>query len=247
MSPARAVAFRAFADARTRTISFALLFLFASAAAVVGYRSAYPTRADRLEFARSFGDTKAVRLLYGVPHDLLTVGGYAGWRLVGSLSIFAGLWGVLAAVRALRAEEEAGRQELVLAGAVGRRAAFLAALAAIAAGAFLLWLALLVGVLTAWPGLGGSAYLALAIVSPLPVFVVSARSRARWLPPAVAPSRSGRASSAPPSSSAWSPTRSRRSGGSAGRRRSAGPRSCGRSATRSLLSCSCRRRPHCSC
>jgi ABC-2 type transport system permease protein len=171
MSPARAVAFRAFADARTRTISFALLFLFASAATVLGYRSAYPTRADRLEFARSFGDTKAVRLLYGVPHDLLAVGGYAGWRLVGSLSIFAALWGVLAAVRAMRAEEEAGRQELVLAGAVGRGAAFLGALAAIAAGAFVLWLALLIGILTAWPGLGGSAYLALAIVSPLPVFV----------------------------------------------------------------------------
>jgi ABC-2 type transport system permease protein len=171
VSPARAVALRAFADARTRTISFALLFLFTSAAVVLGYRSAYPTRADRLEFARSIGDTEAVRLLYGVPRDLLTVGGYAGWRLVGSLTILASLWGVLAAVRALRAEEEAGRQELVLAGVVSRRAAFVAALAAIAGGAFVLWLTLLAGVLTARLGLGASAYLALTIVSPLPVFV----------------------------------------------------------------------------
>jgi ABC-2 type transport system permease protein len=171
MHPARAVARRTFADARTRTISFALLFLFASTATVLGYRAAYPTVADRTEFARSFGDNKAVRLLYGVPHDLLTVGGYAGWRLVGSLSIFTALWGVLAAVRAMRTEEEAGRHELVLAGIVGRRSVFIAELAAIAAGAAILWLALFVGILTARPGSGGSAYLALTIVSPLAVFV----------------------------------------------------------------------------
>jgi ABC-2 type transport system permease protein len=171
VSPARAIALRAFADARARTISFGLLFLFTSAAVVLGYRSAYPTRADRLEFARSIGDTEAVRLLYGVPRDLLTVGGYAGWRMVGSLTILASLWGVLAAVRALRAEEEAGRHELVLAGVVSRRAAFVAALAAIAGGAFILWLALLAGVMTARLSLGASAYLALTIVSPLPVFV----------------------------------------------------------------------------
>jgi polyether ionophore transport system permease protein len=169
-SPEGALARRYFGDARTRTISFALLFLFASSATVLGYRSAYPTRAERLEFARGIGDTTAVRLLYGIPHDLLTVGGYAGWRLLGSLSVFTALWGVLGAVRALRAEEESGRAELVLSGIVSRVGAFVAALAAIASGALVLWLALLAGILTARPGFGASAYLALAIVSPLPVF-----------------------------------------------------------------------------
>ena len=38
------------------------------------------------------------------------------------------MWGVLAAVRAMRAEEDAGRQELVLAGGIGRGAAFASAL-----------------------------------------------------------------------------------------------------------------------
>jgi polyether ionophore transport system permease protein len=170
VSPARAVARRYLGDARTRTVSFALLFLFASSATVLGYRSAYPTRADRVEFARGIGDTTAVRLLYGVPHDLLTVGGYAGWRLVGSLTVFTALFGVLGAVRAMRAEEESGRAELVLSGIVSRGVAFAAALTAIAAGAFVLWLALFAGILTARPGVGPSAYLALTIVSPLPVF-----------------------------------------------------------------------------
>ena len=68
-----------------------------------------------------------------MPHDLLTVGGYAAWRVGGVLSIVAALWGLMAAVRALRGEEEAGRQELVLAGVVARRRAYLAVLGAIGA------------------------------------------------------------------------------------------------------------------
>ena len=90
-----------------------------AAAQVVGYRDTYPTRADRIAFARTFGDNNAIRLFYGVPHDLLSVGGYVGWRVGGFMSLFAAVWGVLAAVRALRTEEDTGRQELVLAGPVG--------------------------------------------------------------------------------------------------------------------------------
>ena len=73
-----------------------------------------------------------MQLFYGVPHDLLSVGGYTAWRVGGTASIFAAAWGLTAAVRALRAEEDAGRQELVLAGVISRRDAYLAALAAIA-------------------------------------------------------------------------------------------------------------------
>jgi ABC-2 type transport system permease protein len=170
MAAAEAIARRTLRDARTRTIAFALAFLFGAAAQGASYRSAYPTLEDRLNLARTFGSNQAVRLLYGVPHDLLTVGGFMSWRL-GSLTIFAGLFGVLAAVRALRAEEEAGRQDLVLSGVVGRATAFRAALAGIAASAAIVWLAVFVGVLAGRAGVGGSAYLSLALMSPLPVFV----------------------------------------------------------------------------
>ena len=112
-----------------------------------------------------------MRLFYGKPYDLLTVGGYAAWRVGGLLSIFAGAWGLLAAVRALRAEEDAGRAELVLAGIVGRRGAYLAALTAIAAGAAILWIASFLGLVAASLPVGGSAYLALAVVAVVPVFV----------------------------------------------------------------------------
>jgi polyether ionophore transport system permease protein len=169
-APFSAIARQTLRDARTRTITFALLFLWGAAAQGLAYPKAYPTVADRLKLAHSFGDNQAVRLLYGVPHDLLTVGGYMSWRL-GALTIFAALFGVLAAVRALRAEEEAGRQDLVFSGVVSRAAAFNAALVGIAASTLIVWLALFAGVLTGGEALGESAYLALALMTPVPVFV----------------------------------------------------------------------------
>ncbi len=170
MGARSAIARRSFSDARVRTGSFAALFLFIAAANVVGYRRSYPTITERLAFARSFGSNKAVELFYGSPHDLLSVGGYAAWRVGGAGAILAGIFGLLAAVRALRAEEDAGRQELVLAGSVSRSSAYLGALAAVGAGAAALWLALFAGLaLTRLPA-GGAAFLALATVSPAVVF-----------------------------------------------------------------------------
>ena len=169
--PARALARRAFRDARVRTVSFAYLFGLYSYIQPVGYRHAYPTVADRAGFSRSFSDNKAIRLFYGLPHDLLTVSGYAAWRVGGTLAIVAAVFGLLAAVRALRTEEDTGRMELVLAGDVGRRTAYLAAMGAIAAGIAILWLAELAGFVAGGLPVGGSAYLALATVSVVPVCV----------------------------------------------------------------------------
>jgi ABC-2 type transport system permease protein len=70
----------------------------------------------------------------------------------------------------MRAEEDAGRADLLLAGVVSRRTTFLAQLAAIGAGAAVLWLALFASFLAGELTAGGSAYLALAIVSVVPVF-----------------------------------------------------------------------------
>lgn len=170
MHPARAVARRALADSRIRTGSFALLLALLAYANAVGYRHSYPTLKARLEFARAFGANKTVQLFYGVPHDLLSVSGYTAWRLAGFGSILAGVWGLLVAVRALRAEEDAGRQELVLAGSISRASAYVAVLAAIAADTAILWLATFLGLLAARLPTGGSAYLALAVISPVPVF-----------------------------------------------------------------------------
>ncbi len=172
MPPASAVlARRAFADARVRTLAFAYLFAIYAYIQPAGYRHAYPTTAERLGFARSFGANKGLRLFYGEPHDLLTVGGYSAWRVGGTLAIVAAAFGLLAAVRALRSEEDTGRMELVLAGTVGRRTVFGAAMVAIGAGVAILWLAEFVGFVLGGLPAGGSAYLALATASVVPVFV----------------------------------------------------------------------------
>jgi polyether ionophore transport system permease protein len=170
VADASAIARRVFADSRVRTISFALLFILAALTQATAYREGYPTLAERRDFARSVGENDAARMLYGAPHDLLSVGGYVSWRVGGILVVFAALWGLLGAVRAMRAEEEAGRAELLLAGVTSRRKAFLAQLAAIGVGAAVLWLALFVAFLAGKLPAGGSAYLALAIVSVVPVF-----------------------------------------------------------------------------
>jgi ABC-2 type transport system permease protein len=168
---ARAIARRAWGDGRTRTLSFAVLFGLVALIQALGYEHSYPTVAERVRFAESFGANKAIRLFYGVPHDLLHVGGYVAWRVGGTLAIFAAVWGVFAAVRGMRSEEDSGRWELVLAAPVGRRAAFRAVLAGIGAGAATLWLAVWLGCLAGGLAPGPSAYLALEIASVALVFV----------------------------------------------------------------------------
>jgi len=165
VAAASALARRAFADGRTRTLSFAALFALMGLVQVVGYEHSYPTLAERAQFARSFGGDKAVRLFYGVPHDLLSTGGYVAWRIGGVLAIFAAVWGVFASVRALRAEEDSGRAELVLAAPVSRRTALAAALAAVLAGAALLWAASWAGFLAGGLAAGQSAFLALELAA----------------------------------------------------------------------------------
>jgi ABC-2 type transport system permease protein len=161
---------RAVLDARVRTIVFAYMFAVYSYLQPAGYRSAFPTLLDREAFAASFAGNDAIRLFYGFPYSVTTVNGYTAWRVGGTLSIVAAVFGVLAGIRALRTEEDSGRTEIVLSGCVSRRTNFAAGLAAIAAGSAVLWLAQFVGFVAARLAVGGSAYLALATASVLPLF-----------------------------------------------------------------------------
>lgn len=166
---AATLALRAFADARIRTIVFAYLFALYSFVQPYGYRHAYRTLTERVSFARSFAGNVGLRLFYGQPHDVASVNGYTAWRVGGTLAVAAAIFGLFAAVRAQRAEEDAGRAELILAGPVARRTLDLAALAAVAAGTFTLWLAEFIGFAAARVPVAGASYLALATVSVIPV------------------------------------------------------------------------------
>ena len=167
--PASALVARTFRDGRVLTVVFTYLFLVYSFVQPVGYRRIYTTAAGREAFARSFGTNPGLRLLYGEPHDVAAVSGYTAWRVGGVLAIAAAVFGLLASVRALRGEEDAGRAELTLAGIVSRRTAYLSAMAAIGAAALILWAAEFAGFAAGRLPVAGSAYLALATVSVIPV------------------------------------------------------------------------------
>jgi len=161
---------QALRDARTRTLAFAYLFAIYAYIQPAGFRHAYPTVAERAQFAKSFAGNDALRLFYGYPYNAVSVGGYSAWRVGGTLAIAAAVFGVLAAVRALRTEEETGRAELVLAGAVGRTGVYTAALAAIAIQIVVLWAAESIGFVLGGLPVGEAAYLALATASVTAVF-----------------------------------------------------------------------------
>ena len=169
-APVAALAGRTFRDARTRTLAFAYLFALYAYVQPAAYRHTYPRLTDRVAFAHSFADNDALRLLYGYPYDPTSVGGYSAWRVGGTLAIAAAMFGVLAGVSAMRAEEDSGRSELLLSGPVSRGRLFGAALAAIALASALLWAAQLAGFLAAGLAPGPSAYLALTVTAVVPVF-----------------------------------------------------------------------------
>lgn len=97
---------------------------YGSASATV---SLYPTAVSRAALASGVASNPATAALYGPSGDLGTLGGLATWKLSGIGAVAISVLGILLVIRHTRAEEEAGRRELIGAGAVGRRAPFLAA------------------------------------------------------------------------------------------------------------------------
>ncbi len=88
----------------------------------------YPTSASRVRAAASFNGIQSLVALYGRIYDPPSVGGIALVKMGGIGAVFVALLAVIVVVRHTRAEEEAGRLELVGATVVGRYAALTAAL-----------------------------------------------------------------------------------------------------------------------
>lgn len=151
---------------------YGITLLVASTAA--SFRNLYPTPESRVGFAASIRASGALRALTGPAYELGTIGGLTAWRSVGIASVAAGLMGLLLVVRHTRADEEAGRTELLGAGVLGRYAVLAAALlvAALAAGS----VAVLVAVALVLLGLpvAGSVAAGLAIGSAGAVFAAAA-------------------------------------------------------------------------
>jgi ABC-2 type transport system permease protein len=118
----------------------------------------YPTAAARADLAVSGGRNPALVFLYGrLWGDSL--GAVSAWRYGVWAAIFAALMSIFLVVRHTRADEEAGRLELVGSAAVGRLAALTAGLlAALAANAVLAVLLVVVLIVLGLPVAGSVAF-----------------------------------------------------------------------------------------
>ncbi|EFC85150.1 ABC transporter permease [Parafrankia sp. EUN1f] len=101
------------------------------AALAASFAGLYPTAAERQQFAATSARNGALIALYG-PLRGSSLGELVCWR-AGFLPVVIGLISALVVIRHTRAEEEAGRRELVGATAVGRHSGLAAALAVLLA------------------------------------------------------------------------------------------------------------------
>lgn len=113
---ARLVGRRAIRSALACGGAFALYVV----ASISGYLSTYKTVASRQQLARALAPNVGLRALIGPARHLDTAAGFASWRCLGVLSLVGAAWGLLAATRLLRGEEDAGRWELLLSGRTTR-------------------------------------------------------------------------------------------------------------------------------
>ncbi|MFI8102745.1 ABC transporter permease [Streptomyces sp. NPDC086023] len=122
--------------------------------------SVYAGAAERAAVAATMNANSSMRAMYG-PVFSDSLGGLTAWRMGVFGALLAAVMSLVVVVRHTREEEETGRQELVSAAMVGRRAPLTAALlAALAANALL---AVLVAAGLAGQGAAGAAALGLAV------------------------------------------------------------------------------------
>ncbi|MCX3060760.1 ABC transporter permease [Streptomyces beihaiensis] len=122
----------------------------------------YSTPADRADLLATMRTNSSLRALYG-PALSDSLGGLAVWRVGAWGALFAGAMSLLIVVRHTRDEEESGRQEMVSAAMVGRRAPLTAALlTALVANATVALLIAAGMTVTAGDGFAGALALGLA-------------------------------------------------------------------------------------
>lgn len=124
-----------------------------SATATVGL---YPTEASRVAAANAINSTAAVVALYGPIYDPTSLGALSMIKMTAVYAALLSILMVALVVRHTRAEEEAGRLELVGAGVVGRAAPLAAALMVVGGTSCVLGLLAATGLVGAGLPVGGS-------------------------------------------------------------------------------------------
>lgn len=158
-------------------IGWGLVFGLYVATQALTYASSYGSPAARRLLVREFGSNPGISALVGPAVQIGTVPGFTAWKCAMFLAITGAVWGILTSTKLMRAEEDAGRWELLLAGRTTRRTASVQALAGLAGGVAAFFV--VEAVITIATGhsakvgidVGGALFLTLAIVSGAAMFV----------------------------------------------------------------------------
>lgn len=158
-------------------VGWGVIFGFYVATQALTYATAYKSPAARELLVREFGSNPGIAALVGPAVRIDTVPGFTAWKCLTVLAITGAVWGVLISTRLTRGEEDAGRWELLLAGATTRRAAARQALAGLYAGLVALFVT--TGLITVAMGrrstvgitTGAALYFSLATVAGAAMFL----------------------------------------------------------------------------
>lgn len=133
----------------------------------------YPDQASRNAIAGGIAGTPAFVVMTG-PVQSTSLGGLTAWRygVIGALAV--ALMAILTVVRRTRADEEAGRTELLAAGAAGRFAPLAAALATVWGACVTIGVVVAAGAIVTGQPVGGSLLLGATLAAPGAIFAAIA-------------------------------------------------------------------------
>jgi ABC-2 type transport system permease protein len=142
----------------------------------IAFDSIAPTAAQRDRLLGTMASNAGLKALLGDTHQITTRGGFTDWRAIGVITLIGSVWALLAATKALRGEESAGRWELFLAAQTTSRRAAASALGGFGVGVLAMYMiaALLTVLAGTRPnvgiGLGASLFLTVAVVAGAAMF-----------------------------------------------------------------------------
>jgi ABC-2 type transport system permease protein len=114
-APGRAVGRLVVRQIRRGAVIVAVICGGMSALVATQYQTTFQGSIDETGL-RALAENPAIRILFGPPVALDDAGGFTVWRTGTPLLVLASVWILLAATRITRGEEDAGRNDLLLAG-----------------------------------------------------------------------------------------------------------------------------------
>lgn len=133
-SAKRAIVRLAWRQTRRGALIVTTLSAGMSAVVVATYRNTVGDSLDAAALA-ALAENPGIRTMFGEPVALEDPGGFAVWRTGTVLAVLVSVWGILAATRVTRGEEDTGRWDLLLAGRLPFAAVVLRCTAVLAASA----------------------------------------------------------------------------------------------------------------